>query len=34
MGKDVDISVKEATGSALREWAPDELERIAKTVVG
>ena len=34
MGRDVDISVKEATGSALREWAPDELERIAKTVVG
>ncbi len=34
MGRDVDISVKEATGSTLREWAPDELERIAKTVVG
>ena len=33
-GREVNIAVKEMDGPAGKEWAPDELERIAKSVVG
>ena len=33
-GREVNIAVKEMDGPAGKEWAPDELTRIAKSVVG
>lgn len=33
-GREVNIAVKEMDGPAGKEWAPDELERIAKSVIG